>query len=292
MKSPFYAPNVHFHALECPDIFNAQGRWYAIYTSDRRTFYRTVDKITGPWQAVGPDSADHYFKGIYAPKTLSDGQRRFLFGWIGTRSGENDDGDHEWGGDMLIPRELLPLPGGELAQICPAEILAACGPNLEIEIDSRLGHWQRLPEKMHGQRVDGLAYAALNNAPSSYLLECSVTFAPGTNAAGIMFRAHHKLSTCHSLRLEPVWHRVVLERWELTPRKNRTTILAERPLTTIPGKSVSVQLFVGGDIIEAFIDGRSALCGRGYDFQSGESGLFVEHGEAAFSHVHLRQLPV
>jgi len=82
---------------------------------------------------------------------------------------------------MMIPRELVPLPGGRLAEICPKEILETCRTELEVHLDFRLGKWQK------------------------------------------------------------------------------TLRLTERHLDTVPGKSVKVQLFLDNDIIEAFVDGCSAL---------------------------------
>ena len=97
LRSPFYAPNTHFGALACPDVFEAQGRRYVIYSADGRPFYRVADSLLGPWLPAGPDSRDQFFDGVSAPKTLSDGRRRFLFGWLGTKEGESDDGRWEWG---------------------------------------------------------------------------------------------------------------------------------------------------------------------------------------------------
>jgi beta-fructofuranosidase len=291
LKPPFYAPNTHSMALECPDIFEALGRWHLIYSADSRTFYRVAENLVGPWKSVTPDTPDHYYRGIYAPKTLTDGQRRFLFGWIGTRAGDQDYGDHQWGGDMLIPRELVPLPGGELAEGCPREILDACDSIVEHDFDFRLGHWQKVDGTVHGKRSDGLAYAVLPNCPPNLLVEVSVNFAPGTQAAGICFHASADLSSCYTLRLEPGFHRSTVERWDLNAGPKKVMLLAERPLEVIFSKPVFVKLFIDSDIIEVFVDDRSAMCCHGYDFKTGELGFFVENGEAIFEQVCLRLLP-
>jgi beta-fructofuranosidase len=291
LKPPFYAPNAHSMALECPDIFEALGRWHLIYSAESRTFYRTAEDLSGPWESMTPDPPDHYFRGIYAPKTLTDGQRRFLFGWIGTRAGEQDFGDHQWGGDMLVPRELVPLPGGQLAEVCPQEILDACGPAIEYGLDFRLGYWQAIGGNLFARRQDGLAYAVLSDCPPSVLVEVSVKFSPGTQAAGICFRARADLSSCYALRLEPGFHQSTVERWDLNNGPQKVMVLAERHLEVVYSKPVLVKLMIDSDIIEVFIDDLVAMCCHGYDFKTGELGFFVENGEAIFEEVHLRQLP-
>ena len=291
LRPPFYAPNLHAMALECPDVFEAQGRRYTIYSADRRTFYREADRLAGPWRAAGPDRTHYYVSELYAPKTLSDGERRFLFGFLGTKGDERDDGSWEYGGDMAIPRELVPLPGGDLAERCPKEILAACGQRLEHDLDFRLGRWWKTGQAVTGRRSDGLAYAAVQNCPQDLLLELSIKLAPATGAAGILFRASADLGTFYALRLEPGWSRVVVERWDAGAPGEKALVLAERPLEAIAGRTVTVQLFLDGDIIEIFVDGLRAMCCRAYDHKTGELGIFVENGAAAFENIGLRYLP-
>jgi beta-fructofuranosidase len=291
LQPPFYAPHTHSMALECPDLFEDLGHWHLIYSADGRTCYRSADDLAGPWQATNPDNDDQYYRGIYAPKTLFDGQRRFLFGWIGTREGERDEGEHQWGGDMLIPRELVARPGGALVEVCPPEILAACPPLGAYHYDFRLGRWQNSEKALWGRRQDGLAYAVVNHCPQNLLVDLTVKFAGDSQAAGVIFRAQPDLSTFYALRLEPSLGRVVIQRWQGNARQNRATVLAERPLSTIAGQPVHVQLFIDGDIIEAFVNQRTAMCCRAYDFTQGELGFFVENGEASFEQIHLKQLP-
>ncbi len=284
LRQPFYSPNTHSGALECPDLFEEQGKWYVIYSTDGRTSYRVADRLTGPWLSPKPDNSDCYFPGLYAAKTLYNSKRRFLFGWLGTKEKESDTGRIEWGGDMMIPRELVPLPEGRLAEICPREILEACGPEVEVHLDFRLGKWQQASSFLNGRRLDGLAYAVVCATSSDLLVEFSMKFAPETNAGGIIFRANPSLTTFYALRLEPDSHHVVIEKG--------FSILAERRLDTVPGKSVMVQLFLDNDIIEAFVDGCSVMCCRGYDFlKSGELGIFVQNGEATFENLKVRLLP-
>ncbi len=297
-EPPLYAPNTNFSALECADIFELGGRWHLLYGTSRGNFQRIADSPSGPWQAVGAETGDPYvfgghpFSGIYVPKTLHDGERRLLLGWLGTQEPQQDDGRHQWGGDLMIPRELTPLPNGELAETCPQEILDACGPDLDLSLDVRLGEWHESGSSLQGGRLDGLAYAVVRDCPSDVLLEFDLTFSADSIAAGLYFRSRPDLTGGYALRLEPDWNRVAIERWqEPTPSQRRVVPLAARPLAAVPGKPIPVQLFIDGSIIEVFVDRRWSTCCRGYDFDTGELGFFVENGEATFENVRLRQLP-
>lgn len=294
LQAPLLEANMSNMALECPDIFREDGKWYLIYSADGKTCYRVADSLRGPWQTRAPDPVDLW--NFYAAKTLSDGKRRFLFGWLSTKAGDSDSGARQWGGDLMIPRELVVQSDGRLVEICPPEILSACGPELPVDLDFRLGSWQRDTDTFRVQRLDGFAYAVARGSPPNLLAQVSLNFAPDTRSAGVLFRASPDLSTYYALRLEPDRHRVVLERW---PRSGREILcvpevyyLAERTLDIVPGKPITVQLFLDESIIEAFVDGQYALCCRGYDYKQGDLGFFVEHGEASFEVLGLHSIPL
>jgi beta-fructofuranosidase len=84
IREPFWDPGA-FHTHECPDLFEANGRWYLWFsttTLDDRvaTQYRSAPSLAGPWRVEGDGSLDGF--AWYAAKTASDGKRRFAFGWL------------------------------------------------------------------------------------------------------------------------------------------------------------------------------------------------------------------
>jgi hypothetical protein len=81
---------------------------------------------------------------------------------------------------------------------------------------------------------------------------------------------------------------VAVERW---PHLGELASLVERPLEVEPDAPVKVQLFIDGDIVEAFVNGRGALACRVYDYQEGELGLFSEYSGADFRDLRIRGLP-
>ena len=119
-REPLWSGSVCW-AAECPDMFHLDGRWVVVY-SHGTTRYRVAESSTGPWRAAWPDTFDSHF--LSAAKSLNDGQRQILFGWVPTLEGERDGGGRIWGGHMAAPRELVPLPDGSLAVRLPRELAA------------------------------------------------------------------------------------------------------------------------------------------------------------------------
>ena len=290
LKPPFLAPNLTPMAPECPDLFQSGNFWYLYYSCDRHTVYRYAHQLSGPWLRPFSDPRDHW--NIYAPKTLFDGKRRFLMGWIATKTNEQDNGSIEWGGDSLIPRQLEALPDGRLAESCPIEIIAACSENVPYQIQPCVGHWQIDDNHAVASRTDGLAYTKIKGIPDHFLLDMTLAcnqIVSASCAAGVMFRASNDLQTHYALRLEFDRKRVVVERF---PHSSETAFLVERPLTAELGQPVHIQLFVDGDILEGFINDEYALACRLYDFVDGDVGLFCEFSQTLYSNITIKALPM
>ncbi|HJA32372.1 MAG TPA: family 43 glycosylhydrolase [Candidatus Eisenbergiella pullicola] len=88
---------------ECGELFRMGEWWYLIYSefSDRfRTRYVMAKSPEGPFFRPERDCFDS--RAFYAAKTLWDGRKRYLFGWLASREGEADSGNWQWGGNMLV----------------------------------------------------------------------------------------------------------------------------------------------------------------------------------------------
>lgn len=103
----FYQPGNHC-CPECSDIFEMNGRWYLVASMFLKTCYRTGGSPLGPWRATRFDGFDGPMN--YAAKTISDGEKRFVIGWIRTKGGCRDDGPGNGEDTWLFPRRLSPPP--------------------------------------------------------------------------------------------------------------------------------------------------------------------------------------
>lgn len=101
-KKPFYSPKM-FITMECPELFHSGDYWYLVFStfsSQFVTHYRYSKSINGPWLIPEIDTFDS--RANYAIKTVTDNERRFLCGWIPTKTGQSDSGEWEWGGNLAV----------------------------------------------------------------------------------------------------------------------------------------------------------------------------------------------
>ena len=115
---------------ECPDVFQMGEWWYLVYSeihsAVRRVQYfkgRTLDELKATTKndaGMWPDDHEGFLdsRGLYAGKTASDGQNRYLWGWCPTRSGKDNanvgEQAPEWAGSMVAHR-VVQHPDGSLS---------------------------------------------------------------------------------------------------------------------------------------------------------------------------------
>ena len=123
-QGDFWAPKL-FCMHEMPDVFKLGERWYLLTTeySDKcKTIYRMSDSLAGPWQAPVDDAFDG--RAYYAARSFTDGNRRYLFGWVPTKENEHDLGNWQWGGTLVV-HEVYARPDGTLGVKAPAGVVNA-----------------------------------------------------------------------------------------------------------------------------------------------------------------------
>ena len=111
---------------ECPDLFRMGDWWYLIYSEQhdavRRVQYfkgRTLDELkacTADDAGLWPDSKEGFLdsRGLYAGKTASNGNDRYIWGWCATRAGSSNIGNADWAGN-LVAHKLIQHPDGTLS---------------------------------------------------------------------------------------------------------------------------------------------------------------------------------
>jgi beta-fructofuranosidase len=280
---PFYAPNI-YGPMECPDLFELDGRWYLLFsefTENLQTHYRVAEDFNGPWRAAALD----FFNGqrFYAAKTAGDGKRRFAFGWIPTREGENDEGKWQWGGHLAIPHELTVEADGSISVRCPEEVINSFQlKELDVKksISGLLGKWDFQKNNAYGERIDGLAYAIITDLKTDFVLMGEVSFQTNTREFGLLIRTNTDLSAGYALKFQPVRNRVALDRF---PRAGDSPPLAECPVLLMPNKPIPFAVFVEDTVMEAFVGKRVALSCRIHERRNEPAGLFLVEGAARYS---------
>lgn len=274
VQSPLWAPE-SYYTHECPDLFKMGDWYYLIYSefSDiNRTRYVMSKSLYGPFITPQQDVFDT--RPYYAAKSCSDGEKRYLFGWISTRDDETDFSGFRWAGSLAV-HELYQLEDGELACREPQTIA-----------DS----WKKSQRDLSfANAADGASAAvscgdgtavcyAQEAAPRAFRFEAAVSFEEGTRTFGFLLRASEEDDTGYALNFEPYAHRVD---FFMKPRLNYKRFNDEglnRVFHMEADRPFHVVLTVEDTILVAYIDGRIAFSARMYDLKGDSLGIYVQNG--------------
>ena len=235
---------------DCPNIFPVDGRWYII-AADRH--YTVAQAPGGPY---APEMLPYGCGELFVPKTMFDGQRRILLGWIHDREGHTDAGKGRWGGVLSIARELYADNAGRLCQRPAREVVAA-----------------------FSERLDGglatLASGDVLDTPPNYMLHGRITAGSTDTVASIHFRRTNE-APGYQLTIDFSERRI-----SLGDEKTRF----ERVCDFDASQPVDVRLFVVGTVAECFVNDAYAFTVRCYDHAEGNVVFQVEGGDAAMREV-------
>ncbi|MHB1296054.1 MAG: hypothetical protein ACYC4R_13780 [Anaerolineae bacterium] len=277
------------YAPECTDLFHDDSEWTLLY-STMETRCRRAPTLAGPWSAPRVESADG--SGFYAAKTLFDGQRRILLGWVALHKEERDSAPIAWGGHLGLPRELYFAADGDLATRPVEEAVRAFGTEVltaadVVDLATESTSWNPCDRAVCADAIEGGQFLRLADLPDACLISGRVRIDRDAASAGLLLRMNDAGDAGYSLMVEPGRQRVALRTWlgwgDPAP-------LMDRPLRIVPRMWVSFQVFVQGTILEAFVDDRVALTCRLYDRRSGWLGLLAQNGVVEFADLNVRTL--
>ena len=264
---PFWAPGL-YHTHECPDLFCIGDYWYLIYSeySDRNlTRYAMARNPIGPWRIPEDDAFDG--RAFYAAKTASDGEKRYLFGWIPTREGDRDDGCFQWGGNLAVT-EIRQRPDGTLAAGMP---------------ERSFTRWKRFRDlpvvslSAPGARRDALLS---ENAGAVFLLSGELVFSRPIRSLSLLLSADKTSLRGYKFEISPGEDRV---RFGRTDRSILEQGLS-RPLPKVRPDRISFRLVLDHDIAVIYLDGEIVLSARICDPEGDALLLSAVDGDATLEH--------
>ena len=174
-EGDLWAPDL-YTMHEMPDLFQIDGKWYLLtteYSEKSKTIYCVSDNPTGPWSRPSDDAFDG--RSYYAARSVSDGDRRFLVGWVATKTDDVEAADFEWGGTLVI-LEVVQREDSTLGVKFPDEVWAHA-----TEVRETL-------DSMSLEATSGGKTSVLGNIDdSSYGLAARLRAAPGTRSVSVLF---------------------------------------------------------------------------------------------------------
>ncbi|MDR3621221.1 MAG: glycoside hydrolase family 32 protein [Paludisphaera borealis] len=253
-------------SLDCPHAAPVGGKWFIIAAD---ASYTSAPSPDGPYS---PGMTPYDVGDLFVPKSLFDGKRRILWGWVRDLEGGKDRGKPLWGGTMSMAREMVPDEQGRLGTRPPAEVTAAFA---RTALD--LADQPPLRDVTGDWRYDGSVLASGGgdgscrlDAPGDFLLDCTLLLDPGAEFT-LTLRQQGASEAGYPLTLRP-------KRGQVEVRRGESHFAL--PAEFDSARPISLQVFVQDSIIECFVDGRHALTSRAYDYRQGKLGLGVTGGKA------------
>lgn len=302
-REPLYAPNLHVGAHECPDLFRIGDWWYLIYSSYTgrfATFYRMSRSLNGPWITPKEDTFDG--RAFYAAKSVTDGQKRYLFGWNPTKNDDlfgwnppkslgKDYDTWDWGGNLVV-HEIIQRPDGTLSVKVPETVDAAFKEPVPVRFNRVEGAWIDSDRSLSCETPYGFAGCTTReDLPDQCKISARVSFSEHTQGLGFMLRTEDSLDTAYYVTLEPQRNRLTFRGAIMQSEEGGKTfpyeVELERPIELISDRPYEIKVFMDGSICEIYVDENIAMSARMYDIQHGKLGLFVSQGSAQFSDVKM-----
>ena len=284
VQTPIYTttPQENYLMMECADVFKMGNYWYLMFSENwsdsKGTHYKMANSINGPWTTPENDLIDgEYF---YAGKTASDGNKRFVFGWGARKTPENDLGNKDWAGNMVI-HELTQNADGTLATQSPQAVKSLFSKNSTVEVDSNSGD----------VTVNGTSYvlnsasemAMVNFKPigSKTKIKAEISLANASGTAGFVFHTNNANS----------YYKIVLDasKNEIIGYNSGGQETTQIPFKFQTNTKYDVEIITEGSMVVLYINGKVSLTNRIYGREKNKWGLISEGQNFTITNLQVAQ---
>jgi beta-fructofuranosidase len=284
-QAPITSDYTDLGTPECPDYFRIGDTHYLIVspTGTSSTIARHAADFHGPY--LDPVSRALDTPILYAAKSLFDGKRQLLTGWLRDLSPERDDGAFQWGGTQCVPRELYAGADGQLCSR-PVPEAAAVYTNTVLDMarfpkpNLRTVRWDYGDIGLIGRSEGGDSQCCFDVAPD-YMLECRIRMA----TEAVFTLAMREQDAPES------GYRLILRAGTQEAEIAGPGFRFPRRILLDAGKSISIQAFVQGTTIECFINDAYAFSCRAYNHSAGRLGFTVAKGRVDICSLTIKTLP-
>lgn len=276
MDKSIYSPHA-YQTHECPDLFKIGKNWYLIFSeySDRNvTCYRTSKSPTGPWKKPVNDTFDG--RAYYAAKTATDGNKRYLFGWIPTRMDNKDNGNWMWGGNLIV-HEVNAKKNKELLVRPPQSILNTFAEEFFTKPLLCLS-------TPHGCEVNTV-YQSL---PSTHLFSCTAIPSTKCDRFGILIRQNATLDKAYEFRFDLANELLYINHFPCFPQNEFSNYQLQRKLKKT--SKYHITLIADEDIYVLYVNDEIVLSFRAYESFGNDLGLYVCDGKVLFKNLQLKKM--
>jgi beta-fructofuranosidase len=290
LAEPLWAPQIGPHT-DCPQVIRHRGKWYLIYLQ-RHTRYRVADSLAGPWRR--PPIRDLGSRMAAAgSRPASDGKRWISFPFVVTPKEPHELAPWGYGGPLAVPRQWDLLDNGTISLRPADEIVQAmhalpANPHGPLQgAEQLIGRWKLTGgHTAHSENPSG-GTLLLKDVPANAYFETEVTLDTEDTEAHVLLSADPGLTRGYQLSLCP---RTDLVRLRAISYWDTDRVLEAVSLSLEPQRPIKLRIFRSGTILDVFIDDRTTLTHRLYQYHEGHWLLEFRDGGGTFSSMKIRRL--
>ncbi|KAA6300696.1 MAG: Sucrose-6-phosphate hydrolase [Candidatus Ordinivivax streblomastigis] len=281
--------------FECPDIFKMGNKWYLLFSrinrdQHRKTFYRIADSPDGPWRICGDKSKNEHhetFDGLYlyAGKTASDGNERFLSGWCSTGQEVNSNKELDWAGS-LISHKLVQQADGRLYPVIPDAVDKKFAQKIDFKAIKQTSNVTGSGDSFTINGSTANNYVVFNRNKQPVKITMTID-ASQSNKFGIAFGACDNQADTYNL----IFDLTASNQWN-TPAVfmvHEGKELNFTPLIIPTNQTFEVKIIIEKSVCVLYINNNVAFTNRIYKMNQNPWMLFGEDGSVKFSNIKIYQ---
>ncbi len=269
--------------LECPTLLKFQDEWYLTFSDqwpDRVVHYRKTADLNAKFEKPDRDTFDG--NGFYAGRLETDGNRLFLVGWNGTKVNHLDEGDYDWGGN-LVAHELVQEEDKSLHVVVNTSITDALNHALDHQPQ---GYTETINREDDTYTFSGKDYemVRMQQLEGSYVIKADIENYDGDATFGFAFCPDEEQVGNLNLVFDVTSGQIQFY--------NTAQIYAQDPQTTVDfdfGNCDKIQatLVVSDGVVVLYVNDTIALTTRMYMSQGSDWGFFGIQSKVTFQNVQI-----
>ena len=278
--SVFYDNGNETYNMECPTLIKYGNYWYLTFSEQgghRVMHYRYTDSLSKPWIVPEVDYLDDI--GFYAGRLEKDDQgKMYAFGWCATKVGELDQGDFDWGGN-LVTHEIVQKTNGELG----TKLIDSIKNKISNEVGYELLSNKQQVEKIELSSVGFNSKAVEVLSDNITRIEFTLRRTADTGECGISF------GSAFDNTIGPVAYEFNIGSKYLNYYNNIYGISDfQYPQLSMQMENAfmyNVQIIIDDEIVCVYVDDTLSLTTRIYDLRSGNISFFVNNSNVVFENI-------
>ncbi len=286
VQSPVYTTTSeeNYLMLECADMFKMGSYWYLIFSENwsnyKGTRYRIANSPNGPWTTPEIDRFDGEY--LYAAKTASNGNQRYLFGWTARKAPENNTGNKEWAGNLVI-HELVQNTDGTLRVQQPESVSSIFTNDVALEMVKTTGSVNQNNNTFVLDGSSSEASVVFQSIKKSNVITFDTSF-NSLGKCGILLNYENEGNSAFNIVFEPDNNRITA--YNLVNGINQ--YVNHIPFSFSTAESYDINITTNEDVCVIYVNDTIAFSNRLYNTSGKQWAIYSNNAKVEFSNISLK----